>query len=175
MKNKKPFAWYMFSELSLAVVLVFAAGFCLGYYSADAKQNPVEPNVIAETKQETTIAPNEFVEQEKEIEQAQERESLGVFQVTYYCPCEKCCAVSPDGITASGTVATQGRTIAVDTRIIPMGAQVLLVYEDGAQAVYTAEDTGSAVKGNRLDVFMDSHEAALQCGVKNAEVFLLGE
>ena len=43
--------------------------------------------------------------------------------LTAYCSCEKCCGKS-DGITASGTIATPGRTVAVDTTNIPYGTTV---------------------------------------------------
>lgn len=102
--------------------------------------------------------------------------SLGSFKVTHYCPCKKCCGKDPDhpayGITASGTVATAGRTIAVDPDVIPYGTEVLVRYEDGTEHVYIAEDCGGAIDGNRLDVFMDSHQEAWNAGIKTAEVFI---
>ena len=47
-----------------------------------------------------------IVESNKMIEQRVEKESLGEFVITAYCPCEKCCGEYSDGITATGTVAT---------------------------------------------------------------------
>lgn len=79
--------------------------------------------------------------------------------ITAYCPCVKCCGKS-DGITASGTKAKQGRTIAVDPRYIPYGTEVII---DG-MGTYIAEDCGGAIKGNRIDVFFSSHEQALSFG-----------
>jgi 3D (Asp-Asp-Asp) domain-containing protein len=102
--------------------------------------------------------------------------SLGSFKVTHYCPCKKCCGKDPThpayGITASGTVATAGRTIAVDPDVIPYGTELLVRYEDGTERTYIAEDCGGGIDGNRLDVFMDSHQDALVAGVKTAEVFI---
>lgn len=100
---------------------------------------------------------------------------LGEFKVTHYCPCSACCGEWADGITATGTKATEGRTVAVDPAVIPYGSKLVVLYEDGTQATYVAEDRGGAIKGNRLDVYMDSHEAALACGVKTAEVYLVKE
>ena len=100
--------------------------------------------------------------------------SLGRFKVTHYCPCEKCCGKS-DGITATGTFATPGRTLAVDPSVIPYGSKVILRYEDGTVDDYIAEDRGGAIKGSRVDVFMGQHKAALHAGVRYAEVFLVGE
>jgi 3D (Asp-Asp-Asp) domain-containing protein len=79
--------------------------------------------------------------------------------ITAYCPCMKCCGKS-DGITANGTKAKQGRTIAVDPRYIPYGTEVVI---DGH--TYIAEDCGGAIKGNnKIDLFFDSHSEALAFG-----------
>lgn len=92
--------------------------------------------------------------------------SLGTFKLTAYCNCSKCCGKWAGGATASGTMPKAGRTIAVDTRVIPFGTKVKI---NGK--TYMAEDTGSAIKGNRIDIYMDSHQAALNFGAQYAEVF----
>lgn len=92
--------------------------------------------------------------------------SLGEYKITAYCPCAKCCGKS-DGITSTGVLARQGRTIAVDPQKIAYGDRVII---NGH--TYTAEDCGGAIKGNRIDVYFDSHEDALEFGVQYAEVFL---
>lgn len=74
------------------------------------------------------------------------------------------------GITYSGIKATEGRTVAVDPRIIPLGSTV---YIDGI-GVRTAEDTGSAIQGARIDVFMNDLLQARSFGVKkNIKVYVL--
>ena len=98
-------------------------------------------------------------------------ELLGEFTLTAYCPCMKCCGKT-DGITATGPTAAEGRTIAVDPRVIPYGSTVTLYYEDGTVHTYTAEDCGGAIKENRIDVFFDSHEAARAVGVQKAMVYV---
>ena len=98
-------------------------------------------------------------------------ESLGEFKLTAYCPCVTCCGKS-DGITATGTTATEDRTIAVDPSVIPYGSTVTLYYEDGTVHTYTAEDCGGAIRENRIDVFFNSHEAARAFGVQSAMVYV---
>lgn len=88
------------------------------------------------------------------------------FTATAYCPCRKCCGKWADGITASGTTATAGRTIAVDKKVIPLGTHVLI---NGVE--YVAEDTG--VKGKRIDIFFDSHSEALEFGRQKVEVEII--
>jgi len=95
--------------------------------------------------------------------------SLGEFQLTAYCACEKCCGAYSDGYTAVGTLATAGRTIAVDPNVIPYGTKVII---NGHE--YVAEDCGGGIKSNRIDIFFDSHQEALNFGVQKAEVFIYG-
>ena len=90
------------------------------------------------------------------------------FTATAYCSCRKCCGKWADGITASGTTATAGRTIAVDKRIIPLGTHVLV---DGEE--YIAEDTG--VRGKKIDIYFDSHKEALKFGRQTVEVEIIDE
>ena len=101
-----------------------------------------------------------------------EPEELGEFRLTAYCACRKCCGKDPDdfgyGITASGAVVEAGRTIAVDSSVIPLGSEVVI---DGH--TYVAEDTGSAIKGNRIDIYFDTHQEALNFGVQYADVYII--
>ena len=92
--------------------------------------------------------------------------SLGMFKISYYCKCELCTGKS-DGITATCTIVEEGRTIAVDPDVIPLGSQVFI-----DDILYTAEDTGGAIQGNRIDIYVDSHAYALQMGRHQAEVFI---
>ncbi len=86
--------------------------------------------------------------------------------VTAYCTCPICCGQWADGRTATGTWATEGRTIAADPLVFSMGTCVT-VLGVGNRIV---EDTGSAIKWRAIDVFMKSHEAARQFGVRFLKV-----
>lgn len=97
-------------------------------------------------------------------------EPIGEFRLTAYCPCMKCCGKT-DGITSTGTTAAEGRTIAVDPRVIPYGSTVTIYFSDGTSHTYTAEDCGGAIKENRIDVFFDDHQAAREFGVQTAYVY----
>ena len=91
--------------------------------------------------------------------------------ITHYDVCSKCCGKT-DGITASGAHATPYSTVAVDPSVIPLGAELLVDYGDGAGLRrYRAEDTGAAVKGDHIDLCVGSHAEALQLGVKTATVY----
>ncbi|MNI67931.1 Cell wall-binding protein YocH precursor [compost metagenome] len=72
--------------------------------------------------------------------------------------------------TASGTRVTEGRTIAVDPDVIPIG---WWVYIEGL-GFRRAEDTGGAIKGNKIDVYYDSLSHALNFGRKTRTVYVIG-
>ena len=90
---------------------------------------------------------------------------IGTFKITGYCGCSSCCGKTT-GITASGTKATAGRTIAADTAKLPFGTKVVI---NGH--TYTVEDRGGAIRGNRIDVFFSSHAKALEWGVRYCVVY----
>lgn len=138
------------------------------------QSNELADSAIAELNELKKQNAQIFVEDESAIVE----EPTQVFQakVTAYCSCPKCCGVwskdhpSRQGTdyeqhTTSGTIPVAGRTVAVDPDIIPLGSKILI---DGHE--YTAEDTGSGVKGNHIDIYFDSHEEALEWGVKTLEV-----
>lgn len=64
----------------------------------------------------------------------------------------------------------KGRTIAVDPDVIPLGSEVMI---DGQ--VYIAEDTGGAIKGNKLDLFVGTEADSIQYGVRQHEVYIREE
>ncbi|MDF9844692.1 MULTISPECIES: 3D domain-containing protein [unclassified Paenibacillus] len=72
--------------------------------------------------------------------------------------------------TASGTRVTEGRTIAVDPDVIPIG---WWVYIEGL-GFRRAEDTGGAIKGNKIDVYYDSLSHARNFGRKSRTVYVIG-
>lgn len=95
--------------------------------------------------------------------------NLGSFRLSFYCTCEKCCGAYTTGLTKSGTTVTEGRTIAVDPKVIPLGSRV---YIDG-YGVFIAEDVGSAIKENKIDIAVGNHEQALKLGIDEATVYLV--
>lgn len=101
-------------------------------------------------------------------ETASTKTSLGEFVITAYCPCSQCCGEWADGLTASGTIANEGTTCAVDPTVIPLGTTIEI---DGVK--YVAEDVGGTIKGNRVDICFNDHRSAVQYGVKIREVFVI--
>ena len=81
------------------------------------------------------------------------------YKITAYCPCSKCCGKST-GRTASGTKATAGRTVAASSKFA-FGTKLNI-----GGHIYTVEDRGGAINGNKIDIFVNSHSEALQWGVR---------
>lgn len=140
---------------------------------------------ISETKQqekEQLVEQKELLQNNTKIEtetdrgvdtQANEPVSLGEFKLTAYCSCEKCCGIwaynRPNGIVygAIGEELKENYSIAVDPDVIPYRSEVII---NGK--TYKAQDCGGAIKGNRIDVYFEDHNDALEFGVQYKEVFV---
>ncbi len=86
-----------------------------------------------------------------------------VYKITAYCPCAKCCGKT-NGRTASGTTATAGRTVAASSKFA-FGTKLNI-----GGHIYTVEDRGGAINGNKIDIFVNTHAEALQWGVRYLNV-----
>jgi 3D (Asp-Asp-Asp) domain-containing protein len=104
--------------------------------------------------------------------------NLGEFRLTAYCSCEQCCGEygrnrpkDKNGndivYTAFGKVAQAGYTVAADPSVLPYGT---IIYINGHK--FEVQDCGGAVKGNRVDIYFDNHQDALEFGVQYADVFV---
>ncbi|MBR2471150.1 MAG: G5 domain-containing protein, partial [Clostridia bacterium] len=80
------------------------------------------------------------------------------------------------GITASGMKASRG-IIAVDPRVIPMGSKLYIESLDGSPdyGYAIAGDKGGAIKGNKIDLFMDTRAECMRWGRRNVKVYILAE
>lgn len=91
--------------------------------------------------------------------------------ITFYC-CEErphICGTGT-GITASGRRVTPYVSCAVDTGIIPLGSTIMIEY-NGGMVYLRADDTGTAVKGNHIDIAVKEHQEALSLGTKTADIW----
>lgn len=97
----------------------------------------------------------------------------GEFLATAYCSCAICCDEYASNrpvvnyreivFTASGSIAEQGVTVAVDPKVIPIGTKI---YIEGI-GVRIAQDTGGMIKGNRLDIYYNNHDDAWNSAVND--------
>jgi len=76
--------------------------------------------------------------------------------------------------TATNTRVHIG-TVAVDPRVIPLGTRMFIVTNDGCYVygISTAEDTGSAIKENKIDLYFPTQELCYQFGRRDATIYFL--
>lgn len=176
-------------KITIIFGMLFTLFISMGVYAYCDMSNSHEavvPTTEAETTTEIeleTETETEIVELATQIEVETETEtepqmiSMGVFKVTAYCSCSRCCKEwalnrpldengNPIVYGASGEQLIADYSIAVDVDLIPYGETILI---NGRE--YVAHDCGSAIYDNRIDIYMSSHEKALQWGVQYIEVF----
>lgn len=78
------------------------------------------------------------------------------------------------GITRSGTRVRPG-VVAVDPKVIPLGSKLYVESMDRTAdyGLASAEDTGSAIKGNKIDLFFENRQEALRFGRRKVKVYIL--
>jgi 3D (Asp-Asp-Asp) domain-containing protein len=85
--------------------------------------------------------------------------------------------------TKMGTTPIQGKTIAVDPRVIPLGSEVYVFCKDYPEVNgwHVAEDIGGAIKGNKIDVYFDdihtprsvANKTIAQFGVRDVTLYIM--
>ena len=97
---------------------------------------------------------------------------LGEFKYTYYCD-ERYAHICGEGIglTASETPTEVGTTIAVDPSIIPLGSTV---YIEGI-GLRIAQDIGGAIKGNKIDILLNTHSECFEQTLVNGGVWIVSQ
>ncbi len=125
------------------------------------------PNV--ENKQKENLSDTFFNEDTTtdEVSQKQETKTLTMKATAYTASCEGCSGTTYTGIDLISN--PNQKVIAVDPNVIPLGTKVHV--EGYGTAI--AGDIGSAIKGNRIDVFIPSESKADQWGVQTVEVTIL--
>lgn len=139
-------------------------------FTTDNTQQNIQQNFI-QTDNQTTEQIQESKSQKsaKEITEKSETESEFVsegqsFKATAYCL---------KGRTASGAGVRRG-IVAADRRVLPLGSRIQI--EAGSYSgIYTVADTGGAVKGRILDIWMPSCVEAVRFGRKTVKVSVVGK
>jgi 3D (Asp-Asp-Asp) domain-containing protein len=112
---------------------------------------------IEQLQQQNRALQQENDQLEDQLEQAKQKQWLS-FKATYYDLGYESCGKYPGdpgyGITASGRRVEHGVTLSVDPKLIPLGSWVEVMYPDGRVEKRRADDTGSAIKGRRVDVYV---------------------
>lgn len=99
--------------------------------------------------------------------QSSDGAEMTVIATAYTAYCKGCSGTTAYGIDLRAN--PDQKVIAVDPRIIPLGTKVWV--EGYGEAI--AGDTGGAIKGNKIDVFIPEYENAMQWGVKTVKIKVL--
>lgn len=160
--------------VSCAVAAVFLTAGARGERSNEVTPPAQETAYTAEKSASSAAMERENPSEEMLIEQAllAKANKIEGCIVTHYCAerYEHICGWGL-GITATGEECAPGKMVAVDPSVIPLGSQVMVDYGDGIIHYYFASDVGGAIKGNHIDVMMETHEAAKQAGKVTATVY----
>ena len=152
---------YLFAAGLLAVCLL---GFLSMPVDAERQPKAIMPEI---TLDELEAAENELIEAAL-LARSTEMEDV---TITFYC-CEErphICGTG-SGITASGRCVTPYVSCAVDPAVIPLGSTIMIEH-NGEMLYLRADDTGPAIRGNRLDIAVQGHQEALSLGVKTADIW----
>lgn len=112
----------------------------------------------------------ELLQQIEKMKQDADFEYQGNFTVTYYCGenYPHICGTG-NGATSSGAKAFAGVTVAADPNVFSPGSYI---YIEGV-GMRVVQDIGGGIKGSKLDVYVNTHNEALENGVKNVGVWLV--
>ena len=153
------------SKKVLAIILVAITVFCSGF---------IKPTkTYAQENNNTRI---EMTNQRKVIDVKRNNTgtstNITVNGKSYKCRKMdvKATAYAGHQLTSTGGYAKVNRTIAVDPRIIPYGSKI---YIPELNYIGVAEDCGSAIKQNRIDIFMATESQCIQWGIRNITIYIL--
>lgn len=147
-------------SIMLTVLLIVSLLFALNpgrYLIGVSQQRGITPEQVR-MQEELVLAQSQIATLEERNDRLQLLTRAKLVELSFYCDCEKCTGAYTT--TATGTIPTPGYTVAVDPDYIPLGTKIFI---EGL-GWRVAEDTGGAVNGYEVDVFVASHDEALQQG-----------
>ena len=104
--------------------------------------------------------------EEEKNNEAITAKNLGTFRVTGYCPC-RACSGRYGRHTSTGAIAKANHTVAADNRVLKAGTWIII-----NNKLYRVEDVGGAVKGKKIDIFVNTHPETFTLGFDYANVYL---
>lgn len=143
------------SKKVISIVLAFIVSFC----TILAKPNKTYANEVDNTRIEVSNNDNKVINIKRGFDKMNGREMK-----------VRATAYANDYITSTGKKPRPYHTIAVDPKVIPYGTRV---YIPEFNKVFIAEDCGGAIKGNRIDIYMNNEKECRQWGVRDITIIIL--
>lgn len=143
------------SKKVLAIILVAITVFCSGFKPTNTYAQESNSN----TRIEVSNKDSKVINIKRGFDKMNGKEMK--VRATAYCN---------DPITSTGKKPRPYHTLAVDPKIIPYGTRV---YIPEFNKVFIAEDCGGAIKGNRIDIYMNNEYECRQWGVRNITIIIL--
>ena len=143
------------SKKVISIVLVFIVSFC----AILAKPTKTYAESNSNTRIEVSNKDNKVINIKRGFDKMNGKEMK--VRATAYCN---------DPITSTGKKPRPYHTLAVDPKVIPYGSRV---YIPEFNKVFIAEDCGGAIKGNRIDIYMNNEYECRQWGVRNITIIIL--
>ena len=143
------------SKKVISIVLAFIVSFC----TILAKPAKTYANEVNNTRIEVSNKDSKVINIKRGFDKMNGKEMK--VRATAYCN---------DPITSTGKKPRPYHTLAVDPKIIPYGTRV---YIPEFNKVFIAEDCGGAIKGNRIDIYMNNEYECRQWGVRNITIIIL--
>lgn len=195
--------------VALLICTIFISSFNNIIYKFSAEETNVEIEIMEQFIKEFSVIPKEIREfrynqkntiaestadvinkQEVKINSVFEEEE---FTVTAYDLSPQSCGkkissrgygITKSGFDLRGHNWKTARVIATDPKVIPLGSIVYIQFNDENyfkyNGIYVSEDTGSAIKGNKIDLFFEDtgeevSDKAMEFGVTKARIIILNK
>lgn len=183
--NREVFiTWLLLMAMLFTVMASVLCGYSKEIVDLKAKNTQLEQELCTKSSKSNTLEVKSnkleqiLYKKDKEIEKLKGTE----FKITQYTLRAEECSKGPEhkwfGYGASGRKVKVNHSIAVDPKVIPLGSKVKI---EGFDEIFTADDTGNAIKGNTIDIFVGNPYTddgkcvteALRFGVQNRKVWVL--
>ena len=128
--------------------------------AVSAKDETVKSKTTSVNKAQSTTNKNQSSSNKVQSSTSTNRKHMSVVATAY----------TGDGITSTGTKPKWG-TISVDPSVIPYGTKV---YIPQFGQTFIAEDCGGAIKGNKIDIYMNDETAVKNWGRKTIDIYIVG-
>ncbi|WP_393959366.1 LysM peptidoglycan-binding domain-containing protein [Priestia megaterium] len=134
---------------------------------AQKEQQQAQAEQAQKEQQQAQAEQAQKEQQPAESSQQASGKSMTVEATAYTANCAGCSGTTATGVDLKAN--PNQKVIAVDPSVIPLGSKVYV--EGYGEAV--AADTGGAIKGNRIDVFVPSEGDAQQFGRKSVKITVM--